>query len=137
MRIVLDTNCLLVIVPKQSQFRIIFDSIINGKLNLVVTTEMLLEYEEQLSKFYSTEYAKLIISAICNLPNTIQVNTIYFNWLLISADLDDNKFIDANIAGQADYLITNDKHFKELSKVEFPKVICVKLKDFVNFKYSN
>lgn len=137
MRIVLDTNCLLVIVPKQSQFRIIFDAIINGKLSLVVTTEMLLEYEEQLSIFYSTEYAKLIINAICNLPNTIQVNTIYFNWLLISADLDDNKFIDAYIAGQADYLITNDKHFNELSKVEFPKVICFKLKDFVNFQYFN
>lgn len=98
---------------------------------------MLLEYEEQLSIFYSTEYAKLIINAICNLPNTIQVNTIYFNWLLISADLDDNKFIDAYIAGQADYIITNDKHFNELSKVEFPKVICFKLKDFVNFQYFN
>ena len=133
MRIVLDTNCLLVIIPKHSQFRIIFDSIINGKLNLVVTTEILLEYEDQLSLFYSSEYAKLIINAICNLPNTIQVNSIYFNWLLITADLDDNKFIDAYIAGQADYIVTNDKHFKQLSKVEFPKVICIKLKEFISF----
>jgi putative PIN family toxin of toxin-antitoxin system len=131
MRIVLDTNCLLVIVPKQSQFRILFDKILAGKFKLVITTEILLEYEEQLSKFYSSEYAKLIINAICNLPQTIEVNPIYFNWLLIKNDNDDNKFVDAYLAGQAEYIITNDKHFQTLSKIEFPKVFCMKLNDFI------
>lgn len=53
MRIVLDTNCLLVIVPRQSQFRALFDCILSGNLELVITTEILFEYEEQLSLFYS------------------------------------------------------------------------------------
>lgn len=60
------------------------------------------------------------------------MNPIYFNWLLIQNDNDDNKFVDAYIAGQAEYIITNDKHFHELSKIEFPKVSCIKLKDFMN-----
>lgn len=132
MRIVLDTNCLLVIVPKKSQFRKVFDLILSGKLKLIVTNEILLEYEEQLAFFYSVDYAKLIINAIYNLPNTIQVNSIYFNWFLIEKDKDDNKFIDAYIAGQAEYLVTNDKHFQMLETVEFPKVSCMKLLDFIN-----
>lgn len=137
MRIVLDTNCLLVIVPKQSQFRALFDYILSGKLEMVITTEILFEYEEQLSLFYSPEYAKLVVNAICNLPNTKEVNPIYFNWLLIQNDNDDNKFVDAYIAGQAEYIITNDKHFQELSKIEFPKVSCIKLKDFMNLKITH
>lgn len=107
MRIVLDTNCLLVIVPKQSQFRELFDYILSGKVGLGITTEILFEYEEHLSLFYSPEYAKLIVNAICNLPNTKEVNPFYFNWLLIQSDNDDNKFVDAYIAGQAEYIITN------------------------------
>lgn len=136
MKIVLDTNCLLVIVPKQSKFRSLFDSILSGKLKLIITTEILLEYEEQLSIFYSPQYANLIINAICNLPQTIEVNPIYFNWLLIQNDNDDNKFIDAYISGQAEYLITNDKHFKEISKIEFPKIRCTKLLDFMEIAIS-
>ena len=132
MRIVLDTNCLLVIVPKQSRYRKIFDLILSGEVEMVITTEILLEYEEQLSVFYSHEYAKLIINAICNLPETMEVNPIYFNWLLIYNDQDDNKFIDAYVAGQAQYIITNDKHFQQLSSIEYPKVFCMKLHNFLD-----
>jgi DUF1016 N-terminal domain len=35
---------------------------------------------------------------------------------------DDNKFVDIAIASNADYIITNDKHFKILSKISFTKV---------------
>ena len=132
MRIVLDTNCLLVVVPKKSQFREVFEWILSGKVQLIITTEILLEYEEQLSFFYSAEYAKLIINAITNLPETIEVNAIYFNWLMISTDVDDNKFVDAYIAGQAELIVSNDKHFDQLAKVIYPKISCLKLNDFLN-----
>ena len=56
-RIILDTNCLLVSVPKRSSFRWIYDKILSSELELVISTEILLEYEEQLSQFYSPEYA--------------------------------------------------------------------------------
>ncbi|TAG57783.1 MAG: PIN domain-containing protein [Cytophagales bacterium] len=80
---------------------------LSGKVELVITTEILFEYEKQLSLFYSPKYAKLVVNAICNLPNTKEVNPIYFNWLLIQSDNDDNKFVDAYIAGQAEFIITN------------------------------
>lgn len=40
MRIVIDTNCFLVIVPKRSPFRWIYDKILEGKIEVVVTTEI-------------------------------------------------------------------------------------------------
>lgn len=133
MKIVLDTNCLLVVVPKKSKFRIVFDKVLKGEVQLVVTTDILLEYEEQLTHFYSKEYATLILNAIINLPGTIEVNPIYFNWLMIVDDVDDNKFIDAYIAGQAACIVTNDKHFSVISHIEFPKVSCIKLEKFIDW----
>ncbi len=130
MKVVLDTNCLLVIAPSKSIYRPVFDQILNGEIELVLTTEILLEYEEQLEKFYSATYANLIINVILNLPNLILVNPIYFNWLLIKKDEDDNKFIDAYVAGKADLIITNDRHFNQIKEVQFPVVKCVRLIDF-------
>jgi uncharacterized protein len=37
-------------------------------------------------------------------------------------DPDDNKFFDASAAGNAAYLVTNDKHFKQADAIEFPKI---------------
>jgi len=42
---------------------------------------------------------------------------------LITADLDDNKYVDCTIASGSDYLVTNDKHFNVLKDVDFPKII--------------
>jgi len=45
----LDTNCLLVILPKRSPYRCVYDKILKGEIEIVVTTEILAEYEEQLA----------------------------------------------------------------------------------------
>lgn len=129
-RILLDTNCLLVCAPKQSPFRWVFDKILAGELELVVSTEILLEYEEILTQFYSAEYAEVIIKVLVNLPNVIKVSPISFNWLLITQDPDDNKFVDAYVASGADLLITNDKHYKALEKITFPPISFCKLVEF-------
>jgi uncharacterized protein len=107
-RILLDTNCLLVCVPRKSPFRWVYDKVLAGELELVVSTEILLEYEEILSQYYSVEYAEAILKVLTNLPNVVKISPISFNWLLISADPDDNKFVDAYVASNADLLITND-----------------------------
>jgi uncharacterized protein len=129
-RIILDTNCLLVSVPKRSPFRWIYDKILANELELVVSTEILLEYEEQLAQFYSPEYAETIIKVLINLPNVIKINPISFNWLLITQDPDDDKFVDAYVASNADIIITNDRHYKVLEKIKFPPVSFCKIVDF-------
>jgi uncharacterized protein len=129
-RIILDTNCLLVSVPKRSPFRWIYDKILTNELELVISTEILLEYEEQLAQFYSPEYAETIIKVLINLPNVIKINPISFNWLLITQDPDDDKFVDAYVASNADIIITNDRHYKVLKKIKFPPVSFCKIVDF-------
>jgi len=130
MRLVLDTNCLLSIVPKKSPYRWIFDLVIGQKLEVAISTEILLEYEEQLSHFYSTTYSENIICALVSLPNVVEVNPIHFNWRLIEGDPDDDKFVDTYIASRSDILLTNDRHFNKLQSLQFPKVVCVKLTEF-------
>ncbi len=80
------------------------------------------EYEEIIGNFYSPNYAELILKGLINLPNVIKINPIYYQWGLITVDVDDNKFVDAFITSNADLIVTYDKHFKEFSKIPFPKV---------------
>ncbi len=46
MKIVLDSNILLVSIGKNSHYRPIWNAFINGKINLIVCDDVLYEYEE-------------------------------------------------------------------------------------------
>jgi predicted nucleic acid-binding protein len=56
---------------------------------------------------------------------------IYYEWNVITEDVDDNKFFDAAVAGNADYLVSNDTHFNAAMKNEFPKVNIVNATAFL------
>ena len=131
MKIVFDTNCLLRILPKNSKYRCLWDAFVRDKFELCYTTEMLQEYEEVLSRFYSVAFANFVIDAILNAANAKQV-TVFYKWLLITADPDDNKFVDCAISANADYIVTNDRHFNILNNIDFPKIKVVDIDVFKN-----
>jgi uncharacterized protein len=131
MKIVLDTNCLILIISKTGSFHFVFEQIKLGNIQLIVTTEIINEYEEILEKIYSKDVSQFIVKAILNHSKTIKISNIYYNWNLITADQDDNKFVDAYITGGGEYLVTNDKHFDALKSIEFPFVAAIKLIDFM------
>jgi len=62
--------------------------------------------------------------------NTIKTE-IYFKWGLITQDYDDNKFVDAAISSNANFLISNDKHYNILKKNRFPNVTVINLEEFL------
>ena len=64
-------------------------------------------------------------------PDVVFATNYYF-WNLITDDADDNKFADLAISAGAEYLVSNDKHFKVLQKIPFPKVNVVTLQKFRN-----
>ena len=132
MRIVIDTNCLLRILPKNSNYRSLWNAFLRGEFKLCYTTEILQEYEEVLSRFYSATFAKFVIDTILNSSQTERV-TVYYKWLLIIDDPDDNKFVDCAISANADFIVTNDKHFNKLNDLVFPKI---KVVDIDRFKQS-
>ena len=130
MKILIDTNCLLVAIPKESNHRWLFDALLQKKFVLALSNEIIEEYEEKIQEFYgSTSLARNVIKTILNLENKEFV-TVYYRWNLISKDPDDNKFTDCAITANADYLVTEDNDFKVLKTIKFPKVEAVKLKDF-------
>ena len=130
MKILIDTNCLLVAIPKESTHRWLFDALLQKKFVLALSNEIIEEYEEKIQEFYgSTSLARNVIKTILNLENKEFV-TVYYRWNLISKDPDDNKFTDCAITANADYLVTEDNDFKVLKTIKFPKVEAVKLKDF-------
>jgi len=128
-KVVLDTNCLMVAAPRRSQYHWFYQLLKAGEITLAVTTEILAEYEEQLADFYSPNFAELVLKTLLNLPEYEEA-TVYYKWRLITADPDDNKFSDAAIACNADFLVTHDGHFKVLRDVPFPSVQVVSLKEF-------
>ena len=62
---------------------------------------------------------------------------IYYEWNVITDDPDDNKFFDAAVAGNADFLVTNDSHFKQAVKVEFPRVNIINGDQFIDIIQNN
>lgn len=98
--------------------------------HLLVTTDILNEYEEIIGEDLSTEVAHFVLETIDALPNIAFIHK-YFFWNLITVDPDDNKFVDCAVAGAADYIVTDDRHFKVLADVQFPKVQVLSSEDFL------
>jgi putative PIN family toxin of toxin-antitoxin system len=121
MRIVLDTNCLLVSVQEYSDYFWLRQAFRNKKFILCYSDGILNEYQEILSHYYSGALAKYVIDAILNAPHAEPI-TVYYKWQLIVADPDDNKFVDCAVSANAKYIVTNDRHFKVLEDINFPKI---------------
>lgn len=128
--IVLDTNCLLQALPSNSPFHKIWTEVVDGSICLCVNTDILEEYEEVLSRKTTPEIARNIVDAIANLSTTIFQNT-YVHFELLPADSDDNKFVDCAVASDAEYIVTNDKHFNPLKEIPWPKVEIIKIAEFI------
>lgn len=90
-----------------------------------------MEYEEILSQKTSPNFADAIIKALLNRKNLIRVSPTW-RFHLISQDVDDNKFVDCAIAGQAEILVSNDNHFQVLKQIDFPKVTIFKIQEFIS-----
>lgn len=129
LKIILDTNILLVSLSKTSKYHWIFEKLNNEEFDLFISNDVLSEYEEIIEKKTNNQIAQKTIRYLLTLPNVYLVNP-YFNWILIENDPDDNKFVDCAVAGNVDYIITNDKHFDVLKTLDFPKIVTLKIDEF-------
>lgn len=120
-RVVLDTNCLLMSLPRISPYRRVWDAFLRGEFILCLTNEIIEEYLEILSRKTSFSIANNVVFTILNQPNTSLI-TPYYRFSLIQSDADDNKFVDCAIAVGAKFLVSNDAHFWILRDISFPRV---------------
>ncbi len=129
MRVIIDTNIFVMTLTSRSPYHIIYQALIAQQYSLIVSTEILLEYQEIISLKYGQSTTDFFLQMLDELPNIIFV-TPFYRWAIMENDPEDNKFVDCGIAGQADFLVTQDKHFNILKTIEFPKLSIISTEDF-------
>jgi putative PIN family toxin of toxin-antitoxin system len=127
-KIVIDTNVLVTSLSSRSMYHWIIRALLTEKIELFISGEIILEYEEILKLKYSTSVADNFLTALQELPN-VHETKVYYQWKLLK-DEDDNKFADCYLAAGADYLVTNDSHFSLLKTIDFPAIKVVSLDEF-------
>lgn len=129
LRIVLDTNILIVSFASHFKYYWIFEKLQNGEYDLFVSNEILTEYQEQMAKRFGLTTTDSSLDFLLLLSNVHLINPS-FHWQLIIHDTDDNKFVDCAVAANADYIVTQDKHFQVLKDIDFPKVNILSIAEF-------
>jgi len=129
MRIVLDTNCLVVCLSVTSPYYSLWQAFRDKRIILCYTTDIINEYNEILLKFYPQCFVNDIINELLLSFNVKKTNN-YYKWNLIDTDPDDNKFVDCALNAGADYIVTNDKHFNILKETKFPHIKVIDIETF-------
>lgn len=131
MKVVIDTNVLLKSISKHNPERLIYDAFADKKFTWVVSNAILSEYAEIISDRYSVRTMEIILTIILQSKNHQRFEPS-FNWQLVTDDPDDNKFVDCALGTNVDYLVSDNKHIKNLLKISnlFPPIPIVTFKQF-------
>lgn len=130
MKVVIDTNVLLMSIPKISKYRPIFDGLLRGKFNLAISESILQEYVVIIGRKTTGQIAQNLGDLLVTL-NNVEKTEVFFRWHLIRADPDDNKFVDCAISARVTFLVSNDNHFNDLKQIEFPTVEVIDAEGFM------
>ena len=130
MKVVIDTNIFVMAFSTRSNYHDILLKLKSGEYELVVTNEIMLEYEEIMTIKYGERGAQFFLNLLEELPNVLFIRTFY-HFSLIEKDPDDNKFIDAVFATNARYLVSEDKHFNILKHLEYPQIDVISIENFL------
>ena len=118
----LDTNTVVQALAQYHPFHPILDAWVAGHLTWAVSTPILLEYEEVLTRLSGParwrKLARLMDLAELTGGNVLRV-TPSFQFHVVTADPDDNIFTDCAITADADYLVTEDVHFAPLAEAGY------------------
>lgn len=130
MKVVIDCNIFVMAIPPKPQYHRIIVGLRNGDFILHLSTEIYLEIEEKILEKFRKDVAEAFVAALNISPYVINSEPFY-KWNIIVEDEDDNKYLDCYIKSNADYLITNDKHFNVLKQIGFPRIDCLTIDEFM------
>ena len=129
-KIVLDTNCLIASLSRHSEYYPVWKGFQTGKYILCISNDILEEYQEIIALKTSPEVARNVVNLLLKSKN-VELVTPYFKFWLIEADHDDDKFVNCAFAANATYIVSNDKHFDVLERVQFPRLFVLRLQQFL------
>ena len=127
MKVCLDTNALLQALDAGHLFNALLRAWMAGRFVWAVSTPILLEYEEVITRMGGNarwiKFLRFLELAQAS-GGSMEFVTNWFQFHVISADPDDNIFTDCAISSDADYVVTEDRHFAPLADADFrPKPI--------------
>ncbi|WP_395750655.1 putative toxin-antitoxin system toxin component, PIN family [Prosthecobacter sp.] len=123
MRVVLDTNVMLQARAAGHPYHRILQEWINLRFSLVVSTEIMLEYEEVITDMAGPARWNILEKLLNISSNVVRVSPTY-RFHLVPGDIDDNKFADAAVVAEAEYIVTADHHFRAMQGSGFkPQVL--------------
>lgn len=128
MKFVIDTNIFVSSLSGRSKYHWVIEALMDERYIVVISHEILLEYEEVLKRKYGDQIAENFLRALKDLPN-VELVDIYFHWKFLP-DADDDKFVDAFVSGGADFIVSEDSDFRSLQNIQFPKVKVIRLEEF-------
>ena len=117
MTVCLDTSVFLQIFGRKQPFQPILRALLDGRITLAVSTEILLEYEEVTTKLSGAERWRDVVALLellAQLHGNVRQIEPQFRFGIIAADPDDNKFCDCAITAEANFVVTEDTHFDTL-----------------------
>lgn len=121
MLVCVDTNVMLNAAARHSPMAPLFQAITDGKVRLALSVPILLEYEELAAERGGPDFAGKLMLWL-NLVVQRQGSGLVepaFQFHVIAADPDDNKFADCAIAANADFVITDDTDFAPLANAGY------------------
>lgn len=131
LKIVLDTNCLISSLSSYSTYFPIWSGLQDGKFMIFVSNSILDEYQEIIEEKTNAYVAQNVIRTLLESPY-VKYHEPSYHFGLITQDPDDNKFVDCAIVSNADFIVTEDKHFNVLKEITFPKVSILGIDDFLH-----
>lgn len=129
MRVVIDINCLIASIPSKNPEYWLYLAFRNKAFDWYISNEIMFEYEEILTSFYSPATAILVSNILLNASNVVRSEP-FIRWNLITKDPSDNKFADLAISANVHYLVTQDHHFDILKETPFPSVNVITIGTF-------
>jgi|SRR3989339_62361 len=130
MRIVLDTNIFVSGIHwKQGASGKVIDSWLEGKIELVSSQEIIDEIVETLRDFKISMPVDKIILWVSVIADDALIVEPSVSFDVIKEDKDDNKFLEAGVEANADYIVSQDNHLLKLK--EFQGIRIVKPEEFL------
>lgn len=109
-------NVLLVSISERSKLHRIFDGLVKRQYELYVTKDILSEYAEIIERHMGKDVSESVLGTLENLPN-VYFTTSYYRFRLLK-DEDDDKFADCTVASGANFIVSHDKDFNVLEKID-------------------
>lgn len=122
MIVVIDTNVLVRAANATNPLHAILAAWLQRKFLWAISNDILTEYEEVIARLSGADrwrqLARVLDLATRSGDLLLHVSPS-FQYRVVSADPDDNKFCDCAITVNADFVITDDAHFEPLKEAGY------------------